>query len=297
MSLQGLTVAITGSRRALELAHVITSFGGRPYIAPTIGIEPRQDLSNEIERFINLIIQRDIDYVIFMTGPGVYSLMSAARTLGLEQDLIHSLEKVIVVARSMKPNNALSKHGVKTDIMPDENTAEGIAKLLRDHNLTGKKIGVLWHGSYSTYLIEHLEKAGAQVFGSSTYTYSPHLKESGEKILKAMGFNYISPDEAKVIKLVEDINNGLIDAITFTSPPSARDLFNVAKSRNLREPLISSLNSHVIVAAVGPSTKKTLEENYVHVDVMPAVYKMGAMVKSLSDYLSQSQAASKKRQK
>jgi uroporphyrinogen-III synthase len=65
----------------------------------------------------------------------------------------------------------------------------------------------------------------------------------------------------------------------------------------LRESLISSLNSHVIVAAVGPSTKKTLEENYVHVDVMPAVYKMGAMVKSLSDYLSQSQAASKKRQK
>ena len=294
MSLQGLTVAITGSRRALELAHLITSFGGRPYIASTIGIESRQNLSNEIERFINLILQQHIDYVIFMTGPGVYSLISAARTLGLEQDLIHSLEKVIVVARSMKPSNALSKHGVKTDIIPDENTAEGISKLLRAHNLTGKKIGILWHGSYSIYLIEQLEKAGAQVFGFSTYTYSPYLKESGEKILKTMGFNYISPDEARVIKLIEDINNGLIDAITFTSPPSAKGLFNVAKSRNLVEALTSSLNSHVIVAAVGPSTEKTLEENNVHVDVMPKVYKMGAMVKSLSDYLCRSRIASKK---
>jgi uroporphyrinogen-III synthase len=49
------------------------------------------------------------------------------------------------------------------------------------------------------------------------------------------------------------------------------------------------------VVAVGPSTMKAIEENYVHVDVMPDVYKMGAMIKSLSDYLGQANAPKKKR--
>jgi len=39
MSLSGITVAITSSRRASELASLVRKFGGVPYIAPTIGIE------------------------------------------------------------------------------------------------------------------------------------------------------------------------------------------------------------------------------------------------------------------
>jgi uroporphyrinogen-III synthase len=42
------------------------------------------------------------------------------------------------------------------------------------------------------------------------------------------------------------------------------------------------------VVAIGPSAKKTLEENKVQVDVMPELYKMGPMVKALTNYLSQS---------
>ena len=126
---------------------------------------------------------------------------------------------------------------------------------------------------------------GAQVFESSTYRYSLELKESGARILERMGFKYIPPDEAKVVKLIEDIGKGLVDAITFTSPPSVRDLFKIAEAYSLREQLQHYLNKEVIVVAVGPSTMKTLNENHVHVDVIPKVFKMGPMIKSLSDYL------------
>ena len=54
-SLAGLTIAITGSRRASELAHVVISFGGQPYLAPTVGIEARQDITEEAEFFINKV--------------------------------------------------------------------------------------------------------------------------------------------------------------------------------------------------------------------------------------------------
>lgn len=289
-----MTVAITGSRRASELAHLITNFGGRPYLAPTVGIEARQDISKEAEFFINKILEERIDYVVFMTGPGVYSLMSTAKNLGIEKKFAEALQDTIVIARSLKPKIALANHGVKTDIIPEENTAEGIAKLLKSFGIADKNIAVLWHGSYSPLLKNELHAVGAQVFESSTYIYSLELKESGVRILEMMGFKYIPPDESKVVKLVEDIGKGLIDAITFTSPPSVRDLFKIAEAYSLRESLQYHLNKEVIVVAVGPSTTKALDENDVHVDVMPDVYKMGAMIKSLSDYLGQADAPKKK---
>lgn len=290
-----MTVAITGSRRASELAHLITIFGGRPYLAPTVGIEARQDISKEAEFFINKILKERIDYVVFMTGPGVYSLMSTAKNLGIEKKFAEALQDTTVIARSLKPKVALANHGVKTDIIPEENTVEGIAKLLKRFSMSGSNIAILWHGSYSPLLKNELHAMGAQVFESSTYRYSLELKESGARILEMMGFKYIPPDETKVVKLVEDIGKGLIDAITFTSPPSARDLFKIAEAYYLKEPLQYHLNKNVIVVAVGPSTMKAIEENYVHVDVMPDVYKMGAMIKSLSDYLGQANAPKKKR--
>src|SRR5665648_902296 len=98
MSLKGLTVAITGSRRASELAHLVTSFGGRPYLAPTVGIEASQEISKEAEFFINKILEERVDYVVFMTGPGVYSLMSAAKNLGIEKKFVEALQKTTVLS-------------------------------------------------------------------------------------------------------------------------------------------------------------------------------------------------------
>ena len=288
MSLEGLTVAITASRRALELAHLINTFGGTPYISPTVGIETSMNASKEAVDFINKLVKEKLDYVVFMTGPGVYSLMSAAKKLQLEGDLIEALKQVIVVARSLKPKIALAHYGIKTDIVPEENTAEGIVKQLKRSSMQGKKIGVLWHGSYFPILKNEMSTAGAEVFEFSIYSYSLDLKESGAKILEEMGFKYVYPDQAKVIKLIEAINNGLIHVITFTSPPSARDLFKIAEDHKIKEPLLVSLNNNVIVVAIGPSTKKALEENKVQVDVMPQIYKMGPMVKELVNYLSQS---------
>jgi uroporphyrinogen-III synthase len=119
--LRGLTVAITGSRRAAELARLIAGFGGIPYVAPTVGIEGREDSPTEAAAFIRAILEGGVDYAVFMTGPGVYSLMSAADSLGLKQRLVEGLKRVTVVGRSFKPKKALIEHGVETQIIPAQN--------------------------------------------------------------------------------------------------------------------------------------------------------------------------------
>jgi uroporphyrinogen-III synthase len=284
-----LTVAITASRRASELAHIVESFGGKPYIAPTIGIEA--DLkkpSKDVLLFLNKVTEGDIDYVIFMTAPGVFSLISIAHILGLEEKLVQSLTHITIVARSLKPKMALKKYGVEIDFVPEENTAEGVSKLLLDKGVIGKKIAILWHGEYPRKLKDNLYKAGAEsVIEASTYKYSLELKKEGASILKSMGFDYIAPDEKKVIHLIHDIVAGKISSITFTSPPSARDLVEIARVNDLSEVLKKSLNTNVVVVAVGPSTKSTLEENGIDVHVMPQTFKMGPMIKALDEFVSQ----------
>ena len=154
-----MTVAITASRRASELAHIVESFGGKPYIAPTIGIEadlkkPRED----VLQFLNKVTEGDIDYAIFMTAPGVFSLISIAHILGLEKKLVQSLAHITIVARSLKPKMALKKYGIEIDFVPEENTAEGVSKLLLDNGVIGKKIAILWHGDYPRKLKDNLYK-------------------------------------------------------------------------------------------------------------------------------------------
>jgi len=287
LSLAGLRIVVTGSRRATELARLIMNLGGIPHIVPTIGIEINQGVSGEIEAFISKIVKEKMDYIIFMTGPGVYSLMFAAKCLGLERKLVESLNQVVVICRSFKSKYALSNHGVKTDAVPEENTGEGIAKLMKNYDVGNKNVAIVWHGSHSAVLSDELFKSGAHVLECSIYSYSPELKESGAKLLRTMGFDYKTPEEAKVVEVIKEISKGFIDAITFTSPPAANEIFKIAEKYQLKESLQISLNKYVIVVAVGPSTGKALAEKGVNVDVMPKVYKMGTMVKALSDYITQ----------
>lgn len=286
LSLSNMTVAVTGSRRAYELAHIIKSFGGKPYIASTIGIEITQDLTEQGKEFILKILEDKFDFVVFMTGPGVYSMMDIAEPLGKKEHLVSALNSTLIVCRSDKPRIALNHFRIKVHFIPqDENTAEGILKLLLKHDLKNKKIAILWHGSYSRELSDQLQSNGATIFESFTYTYAERLDKVGAHVLEKMGFKYESPNEQRVIKLIEDVNKGAIDAITFTSPPSAHELFRIASKNNLEHLLQNSLNTKTIVAVIGPSTRKVLEENKVSVDVMPRVNKMGPMIKALSDFV------------
>ena len=205
----------------------------------------------------------------------------------MEEALLVSLRKVTIVARSTKPQMILKRFGIKVDLIPQENTLKGILDILKERDLMGKSIAILWHGEeQSTKIKEELYKAGtSNIIEASSYRYSFETQKDGASILRSMGFQFLAPDEGKVVKLIEDIVSGNIDAITFTSPPSARDFFKIASVHGMKISLRDSLNENVIVAAVGPSTREAIEENGCHVDVMPQIFKMGPMVKSLCDYI------------
>jgi uroporphyrinogen-III synthase len=48
-----------------------------------------------------------------------------------------------------------------------------------------------------------------------------------------MGYDYVAPNEKRVIRLIRDIIAGKIDSIIFTSPPSVHDLIKIAQANQI----------------------------------------------------------------
>lgn len=287
MGLKGFTVAITGSRRASEQAELVSRFGGVPYVAPTVGIEVQEDTDRQTEGLVRRIVGGEFQYAVFMTGPGVYRLMSTAQKLGLEGELVDVLNGTFVVARSQKPQKVLERYGVGVSLVPSDNTSEGIVAEMERLDLNGKGVAVLWHGDSHGMLREALEGRGANVCEAMSYTYALELGERGAEVLSAVGFKSMPPEERRILELIHDLGRGAIHIITFTSPPSAKNLFRFAKAHGLDEDLRRSMNEAVLVVAVGPPTRRAIEENGVSVDVMPDVYKLGPMMRATADYLAE----------
>ncbi|MGH7479947.1 MAG: uroporphyrinogen-III synthase, partial [Candidatus Methylomirabilales bacterium] len=278
-----------------ELAQLITNLGGVPYVAPTVGIEVHADADRETEGLIQDILGREIRYAIFMTGPGVYRLMSTAERLGVGQEVVEVLNRTQVIARSQKPQKVLEKYGVRVSLVPSDNTSEGIAAEMVKRDVQGKEVAILWHGNSHEGLRETLHRQGATVYEAVTYRYSLELEERGAAVLAAVGFKSLPPEEQRILELIHDLGQGKIDVITFTSPPSARNLFRFAEAHGLDDEVRRALHETVVVVAVGPPTRRALEEHGIQVDVMPEVYKLGPMMRATVDYLAQDRLDRRKR--
>jgi len=299
--LEGLTVVVTGSRRAPEQSALVTNLGGIPYVVPTVGISIPSD-DSEIEPFLKELVGADgADYAVFMTATGVCAMMMAAERLGLRKAVLDALNssRTTVVARSGKPRGELARTGIKVDASPpvDEATASGILKLLRARGVADKRVAILWHGSKNPALGEGvLASGGRRVFECLTYHYSTSLEPEGAEVLRSIGFRYKAPEEQTVVQLIQEIveRGRRIDAITFTSPPAVSNLFEVAAEHGLDGRLRDALKerSDIAIVAVGPSTKGELEEHGVRVDVMPAVSAMGAMMNALAEMVRKSPGGS-----
>ncbi|HEU5446285.1 MAG TPA: uroporphyrinogen-III synthase [Nitrososphaeraceae archaeon] len=286
MSLCGVTVAITSSRRASELASLVRKFGGIPYIAPTIGIRNKNALNSECIKFIETIRNERMQFFVFMTGVGVFNLFQNIQKLDHLDTVIEKLRDTVVIARSNKPAMELRKFGIRTNLVPDINTIEGILDLLGNFDIKNKNIAILWHGDYSHSFREKLESLGSKVFEFSSYSYATSLGKTNAAMLREMGYDYVPPSEEKIRRLIEDIMTGTIDTITFTSPPAVKEFFEFAKRNNKIHALKERLNHNLLVVSIGPSTSKMLSTFHVLVDVMPTTYRMGPMVKELADFIS-----------
>src|SRR5258707_604783 len=107
----GLRVLSLESRRAKEIAQLISNNGGVPIVAPSTREVPEGPNEDEL-KFAADLQEGKLDVVIFLTGVGTRHLAQAIETVCPHEQLVEALSKIKIVARGPKPVAVLREFGV-----------------------------------------------------------------------------------------------------------------------------------------------------------------------------------------
>lgn len=267
LSLKGKTVAITRpEKQAGKLAELISRLGGTPYLVPTIEIKPQRN-ERLVLRLLNRILYEQIDFLIFMSVNSVTILVEYLEKLGLKDNFLKKLNKTGIIAIGPKTEKELKKHRIKVDIVPPTYTSEGIIESLKKMGLQKKTAVILCSNRSRRYLAQELKKHGARILEVPIYECTPPA------------------DPSKVLAFINALRRGEIDIVTFTSSSTAINLVKIA-SQHIPVDDLRKILGKTVIAAIGPVTRRTLEDLGVKVDVMPKDYTIEAMVDSLVNHVS-----------
>ena len=259
------------------MGSLIERHGGVPYPAPVLQEIYLTD-SPEVEQLVDDVCQGRIDVVVLLTGVGTQALIESAAGLGRQQEFLESLNQRTIIARSPKPARVLRQHKIHIDIMPPEPfTSQDMVKALDTLDLRDKALAVQAYGAPNGYLTRSLRDLGAQVREVTLYTWG------------------LPEDTSPAMKMVEDLAQGKIHALAFTSQPQVGNLLTIASQGSQEQTLRSILASEpvesgsvvigpVVVGSIGPVCTRRLAEEGIRIDVEPEHPHMGNLVMALGDY-------------
>jgi len=264
----GLRVLSFESRRAKEIAQLISNHGGVPIVAPSTREVPAPPSEDEL-KLIHGLLERKFDAIIFMTGVGARALVQAAETVCSREDFFAALSHTRVVVRGPKPAAAMREFNVPVTLaVPEPNTWREIITALDENpskvSLPARRIAVQEHGEPSPELYAALRQRGAEVFPVRVYRWE--LPED------------IGPLKNAIRSLTQD----QVDVVMFTSSVQFVHAARIAGELRLEEVFINALN-RTVVASIGPIASETLRENGVAVDLEPSHPKMGFLVKEAAE--------------
>ncbi|MCP4257628.1 MAG: uroporphyrinogen-III C-methyltransferase [Planctomycetes bacterium] len=233
----------------IDFADKIIRRGGNPKKFPTIKIKSLTQ-KNEYLRTLTKITEHD--WIIFTSGNGVAVFFNALHSLDKDARVFRSTK---LAAIGGKTAAKLNEFGIQSDFVPGIFTSKELGRQLIAHaNLKNKKVLLLRSKIASNELPEMLEKAGAEVNDVAVYTAERQICENKW--------------------LIEEINNDLIDWLTFASPSSVNAFFE-----QIPGDLINSAN--VKVASIGPVTSERLKILGVRIDITAAEHTLDGLIDAI----------------
>jgi len=267
----GLRVLALESRRAPELAKLISTYGGEPLVAPSMREVPLES-NKEALAFAARLLAGEFDMVIFLTGVGARTLLGVVETVHDRGMYVAALQRVKVVARGPKPIAALREIGITPVITaPEPNTWHELLRALDEAGKASPELGL--QGA----------RVAVQEYGVSNPELLSGLRERGAAVTRVPVYQWALPhDLAPLRAAIRAIAEGNVDVALFTTAVQAVHLFQVAAEMQLEEPVRSGL-SRAIVASIGPTTSEELQRHGIRADLEPSHPKMGFLVKEASE--------------
>lgn len=258
----GARVLLLESRLANETAALVRRMGGEPMSAPAV-VEAPIDADSAVREFVEHLNQAGDPLVTFLTGAAVARVFSIAEQHLLATPLVEGLARATVVARGPKPTGALAKRGLMHVIgVPSPYTTTDVLAVLDRLPVANRDVTVVHYGERNEAIVASLSARGAVVRDLVVYEWR-------------------LPDEVgPLVSAIDAIIAGEIPIVALTSQIQFRHLLDVAGRR--REPLLTALNSHVVVGAVGPKCASACYDAGVQHVVVPEQPKLAPLLVALA---------------
>ena len=137
-------------------------------------------------------------------------------------------------------------------MMTEKPTSEGVAEMLSRLDLDGHRLGLqLYPDKDHGTLINAIEAQGAEVDTVLPYAYDAQAAD------------------ANIIKAIDEMAEGRIDALALTNLGQIRRLVEVARVRSYEDRLRAGLD-RTPIASVGPAVSDELKSHGLRTDIYPA---------------------------
>lgn len=248
--LQGKRILVTRTReQASSFSERLRALGAIPFEFPVIRIAPPLDwqpLDDALRHLCGASFTY-YDWLIFTSVNGVESVFERLNEFGLAFPLT-GVTRVAAIGPATAA--ALAHYGVRTDLVPGEYIAEGVAASLiedaksRGASLAGKRVLLPRAAVARDVLVTELKAAGAIVQEVAAYrTLS------------------VSSDDAQGLEVARMLQSGVLHMLTFTSSSTVRNFMQwlMRSAPDMAERLRTNAAGEVlpIIACIGPITAQT----------------------------------------
>ena len=255
----GRTIVVTRARaQASGLVERLAELGANCLEYPTIEVVPAQD-----HRPLDEAIQdmASYDWLVFTSVNGVKYFFERLFALGKDVRALHHVRTAVIGPATAE---RLREHGLRSDIVPESYRAESVVAAFSGEDVAGKRILLPRAAEARPILPEELRKMGATVDEIHIYHTQP-VTDGAEA-------------------LVEDLENGRVDMVTFTSSSTVNHFHTLLPAERQ-----SALMTNVKTASIGPITTETAESLGLRVDVTADEYTIPGLCQAIQTFFATSQ--------
>lgn len=256
--LAGRSVIVTRARaQAGGLAEPLEALGATVIACPVIETVDPEDWAPADAAIGDL---EGYDWVVLTSTNGVDRFLERVRS---QRGSLAVLGGVSIAAVGAATEGRLREEGIEPDLVPDEFHAESLADAFIEMGAAdGWRVLLARALKGRDVLPDALRARGVEVDVVPVYRTIA-----------------VEPDR----EVLDDLRIGRIDAVTFTSPSTAKH-FTAAIERAGMDP--KRALSHIAVASIGPVTTEALRRLGVEPDIEPAESTMPALAEAIARHFS-----------
>ena len=254
-SLGGKTILITRAvHQSEEFVRLVRAHGGTPILFPTIEITPPPSWDATDRALEGLYMYEGL---IFTSANGVEFFF---RRMEERKSPLQDLRPKMIFAVGDKTRQAIERRELTVKMVPEKHTSFDLQNMLEHEDLQGKAF-LFPRGNLG---IDQLEG---------------NLRILGAHVDSIIVYQTVQPRQENVEPIRQQLLDGTIDAVTFTSPSTFQNFHAIFPGTGLKNLLGRSR-----IAVIGPTTARAVEETGLDVDIVSKQSTIESFVESIAEY-------------